>query len=197
MSEQPQHRFANRFDGKVALLTGSAASAKDKLIGFGGATVWRFLEEGGRGVVITDVQDEVGEQSARQLRDAGHDAIYMHLDVTEEQQWGEVVNRTMSHFGRLDILSTSREFSIRSLFSILNPLSGKRPWRSAPSESFSERGPSRNRWKSRAGARLSTCRPWPPSRAPEPTVRPTLSRVAACLISQNRRLCSWRSWEFG
>jgi NAD(P)-dependent dehydrogenase (short-subunit alcohol dehydrogenase family) len=97
-------RFANRFDGKVALLTGSAATSKDELMGFGGATVWRFLEEGGKGVVITDVQDEVGERSAQQLREAGHDAIYMHLDVTEEDQWTAVIDTTMEHFGRLDIL---------------------------------------------------------------------------------------------
>jgi NAD(P)-dependent dehydrogenase (short-subunit alcohol dehydrogenase family) len=97
-------RFANRFEGKVALLTGSAAANRDDLMGFGGATVWRFLEEGGKGVVITDVQDEVGELSAQQLRDAGHDAIYMHLDVTEEDQWKTVVDATMEHFGRLDVL---------------------------------------------------------------------------------------------
>ncbi len=97
-------RFADRFKGKVALLTGSAASAKSDLMGFGGATVWRFLEEGGQGVVITDVQDEIGENAARQLRDAGHDVLYMHLDVTEEQDWTKVVDATLEHFGRLDIL---------------------------------------------------------------------------------------------
>jgi NAD(P)-dependent dehydrogenase (short-subunit alcohol dehydrogenase family) len=97
-------RFADRFKGKVALLTGSAAAEKGELMGCGGATVWRFLEEGGRGVVITDVQDEVGERAAQQLRDAGHDALYMHLDVTEEQDWTRVIEATMEHFGRLDIL---------------------------------------------------------------------------------------------
>ncbi|MDP6056574.1 MAG: SDR family oxidoreductase [Dehalococcoidia bacterium] len=97
-------RFANRFNGKVALLTGSAAANPDELMGFGGATVWRFFEEGGRGVVITDIQDEIGERSAQQLRDSGHDAIYMHLDVTEEEEWTNVVAATMKHFGRLDIL---------------------------------------------------------------------------------------------
>ncbi|MBP38555.1 MAG: hypothetical protein CL726_04485 [Chloroflexi bacterium] len=97
-------RFANRFNGKVALLTGSAAANPDELMGFGGATVWRFFEEGGRGVVITDIQDEIGERSAQQLRDSGHDAIYMHLDVTEEEEWTNVIAATMKHFGRLDIL---------------------------------------------------------------------------------------------
>lgn len=97
-------RFKDRFKDKVALLTGSAASVKGELMGFGGATVWRFLDEGGRGVVITDVQDELGERAARQLRDAGHDALYMHLDVTEEQDWANVIETTLEHFGRLDIL---------------------------------------------------------------------------------------------
>ena len=97
-------RFTERFTGKVALLTGSAAAEKGELMGFGGATVWRFLEEGGRGVVITDVQDEIGERSAQQLRDSGHDALYMQLDVTEEQDWSRVVDATMEHFERLDIL---------------------------------------------------------------------------------------------
>jgi NAD(P)-dependent dehydrogenase (short-subunit alcohol dehydrogenase family) len=104
MSNASSNRFDNRFEGKVALLTGSAATLKGELMGFGGATVWRFLEEGGRGVVITDVQDEIGERSAAQLRDSGYDAIYMHLDVTDEDQWAVVANATMEHFGRIDIL---------------------------------------------------------------------------------------------
>ena len=97
-------RFPNRFAGKVALLTGSASSLKGELMGFGGATVWRFLEEGGRGVVITDVQDEVGESAALQLRNEGYDAIYLHLDVTDEDEWDSAVSTTMKHFGRIDIL---------------------------------------------------------------------------------------------
>ena len=104
MSRSSNNRFANRFNGKVALLTGTASASKTELMGFGGATAWRFLEEGGLGVVITDVQDELGERSAQELRDAGHDAIYMHLDVTEESEWGAVVEETVNHFGRLDIL---------------------------------------------------------------------------------------------
>ena len=97
-------RFSNRFDGKVALLTGSAASDNEGLMGFGGATAWRFLEEGGKGVVITDVQDDIGEKSALKLREAGHDVMYLHLDVTDETEWESVVQQTLDHFGRLDVL---------------------------------------------------------------------------------------------
>ncbi len=91
-----------RFDGKVLLLTGSAAAVKGEQLGFGGETAWRFLEEGGRGVTLTDVQDEKGERAAQQMRDAGYDALYVRLDVTDEAQWSAAVARTTNKFGRLD-----------------------------------------------------------------------------------------------
>ena len=76
-----------RFDGKVLLLTGSAAAVKGDQLGFGGETAWRFLEEGGHAVMLTDVQDEKGERAAEQMRDEGYNASYMHLDVTSEDEW--------------------------------------------------------------------------------------------------------------
>ena len=93
----------NRFEGKVALLTGSASSLKGERMGFGGCTAWKMLEEGGK-VVISDIQGELGEASAEQMRGEGYDAIYARLDVVDEASWSEVVDRTVSEFGRLDIL---------------------------------------------------------------------------------------------
>ena len=90
-----------RFDGKVLLLTGSAASVKGEQLGFGGETAWRFLEEGGHGVMLTDVQDDKGERAAAQMRDEGYNAAYMHLDVTNEDEWNSVVSETVSQFGGL------------------------------------------------------------------------------------------------
>ena len=92
-----------RFEGKVALLTGSASSSRGARMGFGGCTAWQMLEEGAR-VVITDIQDDRGEASAAEMRDAGYEAIYSRLDVTDESQWSEVVAQTVGAFGRLDIL---------------------------------------------------------------------------------------------
>ena len=93
----------NRFEGKVALLTGSASSDPDKQMGFGGCTTWKLLEEGGK-VVISDVQDDVGAASIESIKAAGFEAEYIHLDVTDEEQWGAAVDRTLERFGRLDIL---------------------------------------------------------------------------------------------
>ena len=60
----------NRFDGKVALLTGSASSLKGERMGFGGCTAWKMLEEGAR-VVITDIQDDRGYAAVEQMLSAG------------------------------------------------------------------------------------------------------------------------------
>ncbi len=92
-----------RFEGKVALLTGSASSSRGARMGFGGCAAWQMLDEGAR-VVITDIQDDRGEASAAEMRDAGYEAIYSRLDVTDESQWSEVVAQTVGAFGRLDIL---------------------------------------------------------------------------------------------
>jgi NAD(P)-dependent dehydrogenase (short-subunit alcohol dehydrogenase family) len=92
-----------RLQGKVALLTGAAAAIKSELMGFGGAAAHLFVREGAK-VVLTDIRDELGERSAAGLRAGGHDARYMHLDVTSEQNWAEVVDAVMAVHGRLDVL---------------------------------------------------------------------------------------------
>lgn len=102
-----------RFEGKVALLTGSAAANPDAQMGFGGCTVWQILREGGK-VVITDLRDDIGETSAASMRKSGYDAIYCHLDVTVEQHWENVVEQVIDTFGRLDILVNIAGLSDRS-----------------------------------------------------------------------------------
>ncbi len=97
--------FPSRFDGKVLMLTGSAAAYEGELLGFGGATAWRFLREGGAGVLLTDVRDEQGERSAEQMRDAGFGAEYVRLDVTDGGEWQAAIDRASSAFGRLDYLA--------------------------------------------------------------------------------------------
>ncbi len=96
--------FASRFTGKVLLLTGSASATEGERMGFGGATAWRFLKEGGAAAVITDVQDELGERSAQSLRDAGFPATFVHHDVTSEKDWESVIGLTIQQHGRLDFL---------------------------------------------------------------------------------------------
>jgi NAD(P)-dependent dehydrogenase (short-subunit alcohol dehydrogenase family) len=85
-----------RLEGRVALVTGAAS-------GIGRATSERLASEGAV-VVVTDVQDEAGEETAAAIRAAGGDALYVHLDVTDEEGWGAAVERVLAERGRLDVL---------------------------------------------------------------------------------------------
>ena len=92
-----------RLHDKIALLTDAAAAIKGELMGFGGAAAHLFVREGAK-VVLTDIRDDLGERAAASLRAEGHDARYLHLDVTSEQNWVQVVDAVMAAHGRLDIL---------------------------------------------------------------------------------------------
>ena len=92
-----------RLEGKVALITGAAGGVQGELMGFGGASAWLFVREGAK-VALADIQDEIGEKSAAQIRENGGDAIYVHLDVTKEEDWINAINVTVSNFGRLDVV---------------------------------------------------------------------------------------------
>ena len=78
-------------DGRVALVTGGAR-------GQGAAEAAIFAREGAT-VVITDVLDEQGERRAGEIG-----CGYLHLDVTSESGWAEVVADTVKRYGRLDVL---------------------------------------------------------------------------------------------
>ena len=86
----------NRLQERVALITGAAS-------GIGRVTAERLSDEGAT-VVVTDVQDEAGEQTSAAIRDGGGDAVYLHLDVTDEAGWQAAVERVLAERGRLDIL---------------------------------------------------------------------------------------------
>ena len=115
-----------RLRGKIAVLTGAAAAIKGELMGFGGAAAHLFVREGAK-VVLTDIRDELGERAAAALRADGHDARYMHLDVTSEQNWAQVVDAVMVAHGRLDILFNNAGVSF-------SPGSRTSPWTSGTRE---------------------------------------------------------------
>lgn len=85
-----------RLDGKVALISGGAR-------GQGAAEARLFAQEGAR-VVFGDVLDPEGRAVEDAIREAGGEATYIHLDVTQEADWQEAVGTAVSQYGKLDIL---------------------------------------------------------------------------------------------
>ncbi len=85
-----------KLDGKVALISGGAR-------GQGAAEAHTFAREGAK-VVFGDVRDEDGKQVEADIRAAGGDAVYVHLDVTNEEDWRSAVQEAVSRYGKLDIL---------------------------------------------------------------------------------------------
>jgi NAD(P)-dependent dehydrogenase (short-subunit alcohol dehydrogenase family) len=85
-----------RLEGKVALISGSAN-------GMGEAEARLFAREGAK-VVIADVLTEQGQQVATSIVEAGGEAQFIRLDVTNEDDWKEVVTTAVTRYGKLDIL---------------------------------------------------------------------------------------------
>jgi NAD(P)-dependent dehydrogenase (short-subunit alcohol dehydrogenase family) len=85
-----------RVAGKVALVTGGSSGI--------GAGCAQLLAREGAAVVITDIQDEKGKWLAEDLVKAGLKAVYLHHDVTSEDEWIAVVAEVEKLHGRLDIL---------------------------------------------------------------------------------------------
>jgi NAD(P)-dependent dehydrogenase (short-subunit alcohol dehydrogenase family) len=75
--------------------------------GMGAAEAALFAREGAT-VVVTDVQDELGrdvaERITKESADCGGSASYLPLDVSREDQWQGVIERTLRTSGRLDVL---------------------------------------------------------------------------------------------
>ncbi len=92
-----------RLEGKVALISGAASGVEGDLMGFGGAAARLFAREGAK-VVLTDINQESGQQTAAQINESGGEATFLRLDVTNEQDWIDAVRATVSSYSRLDIL---------------------------------------------------------------------------------------------
>jgi 3alpha(or 20beta)-hydroxysteroid dehydrogenase len=82
-----------RVDGKVALISGGAQ-------GMGAAHARLLVGEGAK-VVIGDILDEKGKALADELGDA---ARYVHLEVTQPDDWEAAVSTALNDFGTLNVL---------------------------------------------------------------------------------------------
>ena len=82
-----------RLDGKVAFITGGAR-------GQGLEAAQLFASEGAR-VVLGDLLDAEGKEAADSI---GENAHFVHLDVTNEEDWRVALDETVQRFGDVSVL---------------------------------------------------------------------------------------------
>jgi NAD(P)-dependent dehydrogenase (short-subunit alcohol dehydrogenase family) len=79
----------------VVLITGA-------LTGIGRATALAFAREGAR-IVVSGRRDEEGRKLAAELQKLGAEAEFMRSDVRHEEDVRNLIDKTVSLFGRLDV----------------------------------------------------------------------------------------------
>ena len=90
------YNIGPRLQGKVAIVSGAASGI--------GAETSRLFAAHGCTVVMCDVQDELGQTVAQEIRDDGGVAEYFHHDVTSEADWTTRIAAAEQAHGKVNIL---------------------------------------------------------------------------------------------
>ncbi|TCU70399.1 NAD(P)-dependent dehydrogenase (short-subunit alcohol dehydrogenase family) [Bradyrhizobium sp. R2.2-H] len=96
-------------DGRKALVTGGARGI--------GAAIAEALARSGAAVMIGDILDDVGKDSAGQIARLGVKTGFVHLDVADDAQWEKATAATIATLGGYDILINNAGIEITSLVS--------------------------------------------------------------------------------
>jgi len=93
-----QKNISELFDlkGKTAIVTGGVMG-----IGFG---IVLRLAEAGANVVIADIEESVGMEKTKLLKDLGRSIVFVKTDVSIEAEVANLFQQTISNFGTVDIL---------------------------------------------------------------------------------------------
>src|SRR5262249_1955243 len=95
----------DRLKNKVAVVTGSGA-------GMGEGVVRLFAEEGAR-VVVSGRGEEKGEALAPGRMSQGAQAVFVRADVTVEAECRALIDKTVEHYGAIDVLVNNVGLSTR------------------------------------------------------------------------------------
>ncbi len=85
-----------RMKNMIAIVTGGGS-------GFGEGICGAYAEQGAR-IVVADINAATGERVAAALKARGHDAIYCAVDVSQSDQMRNLIETTVRHYGRLDVM---------------------------------------------------------------------------------------------
>ncbi len=89
--------------GKTAIITGG--------IGCIGMATARAMAECGANIVITDRTDQNAVECVNELKDFGVDAMYLKVDVTDQEACARSVYNTAERYGSLDILMNNAGYN--------------------------------------------------------------------------------------
>jgi len=95
-----------RLSGKVVLLSGGAT-------GLGVEQAVACAREGAK-IIIGDIADQEGAKVEARIRERG-EAMYIHMDVTSEQDWQEAISATLNRFGTLNVLINNAGIAIKKV----------------------------------------------------------------------------------
>src|ERR1700730_16206921 len=93
--------------GRKALVTGGARGI--------GEAIETSLPEAGAAVMITDVLEDLGKETAAKVAKTGVKTGFAKLDVTDDAQWAKAVAATVSELGGYDILVNNAGIELTSL----------------------------------------------------------------------------------
>ncbi len=100
---EQSYRGSNRLSGKVALITGADS-------GIGRAVALAFAREGADVLISYLDEGEDAQETLRVVQQAGHKAVAVAGDISQEAHCQQVVQRAIEEFGRLDILVNNAAF---------------------------------------------------------------------------------------
>ena len=85
-----------RLEGKVAIITGAGS-------GIGRASTHLFAREGAR-VAACDIDEDEGERTVGEVREAGGDAFFVKADVADSGEVRAMVAACVDRYAALDVL---------------------------------------------------------------------------------------------
>src|SRR5699024_2056336 len=94
-----------RLKDKVSIITGGSR-------GIGRAVAEMFGKEGSK-IVIADINEELGKETEKELKESGLDVTFVKTDVSDEESVINLINTTVETYKSIDILVNNAAMSVR------------------------------------------------------------------------------------